>query len=242
MVRLINSGDFDSLISKVKLPERLTQQADYLVDAAFLNFSAITDIKGALQSGRLRLPIDISKFESAQKSQILEIIINIKKGVPAFRATRTLIETTARYTLLLKANQIMLDQNIRRNNSTISKLESAATSASASKLTSTFSSTLNADALAIIADQLTNEYSTLNNFTHGNPALQYESAVSDYVEHLPFEIENNLHVATQAFLISAFLLVFYGQKLVKGTILSREQFYFLEKSNAIPNDLIDTIR
>lgn len=242
MASLTNLDEIIHLLSKITFPSSLEDDYESLTNSAFLNFSAINDINGAVTSTLYTLPIDVSHFESALKSQIIEIITSIQKGLPAARTTRTYIEAVARYTLLLRANSLIINKKLRRSNSEVANLESAATTKKASKLTKCFSQELKSSNLEYISLKFTDLYATLNDITHGNPNLQYQSAIRDYIENLPSALEKNIKMVIQTFLIATYLLIFEGQNLALGTILSREQFYYLERKSFIPANLLELIR
>lgn len=241
MPLLFSDTELFEKISALSLPDDLSQEFDKILDSAFILFSTFRDINGAEKYGQISLPVSIHNYEVVLKAEIIEIIASFGKGVPAFRASRTSIEALARVFLLLQENYLIINNELARNDKSVSKIESAATSKSASNLTRTFKSVAESYGLQIISNRLEVLYSELNDYTHGNPELDYQFAISEFVASAPDKLIQNIKIIYQMNMLYTYLLIFISQKVLGGKILSRHHFAYLAQSGVISDELISKL-
>lgn len=239
---LFSDTDLNHELTKIKLPDELIPNFEQVLDATYVLFNVFGDINGVIKYGEIRLKVPIDKFEVVLKAELIEMIVSFNKGVPAFRASRTSIEVLARVFLLLHENSLIMTEGKLRSDKLVGKIESAATSKSASALTSTFLTVSEGYGLGEIASMLKSLYSQLNDYTHGNPNLDYQVAISEFSLSALGKLKTNLAIVYQMTMLYAYLLIFIGQKVLGGRILSRQSFAFLERSNFVSKELLDRIR
>jgi hypothetical protein len=237
----IDSSSVESLLTKYDTNFALTHESVNLISSLIsLIFRATQDLEGALSLQNIPVILDYKKYEITFKNNVLEVFTGLSQGIPMIRSQRTVIETLARFCLILQVDTL-LSQGNRRTEKKVGSLEGAATTKKAKTLTSKFSNQLKDVGCSEVAEYFGNLYSKLNDTTHGNPSTRYPEYFDDFLSRLHKQSYQSLMEFQTELENCLFCIILYAQQFIKTRVLSRSDFAWFSKHSSISESLLSII-